>query len=272
MPTPPDAQARAAATYDAAADHFDHEANSFWDRFGRRTLQHAGVGPGARVLDACCGSGASAIPAAQAVGRTGSVLGVDLSERLLERARTKAAAAGSHHATFRRADVLDLGLPAASFDVVLCVFGIFFVPDMQAAVRELWRLVAPGGRLAITTWGQQTFEPLNSIFWDAVGEVRPELRQAFAPWDRIVRPEALRELHESAGVAAPGIIAEPGTHPVPSPENAWTLVLGSGYRGTLEQLDAATRERLREVVLTRWRATGAREVRADVLYAVARKR
>src|SRR5262245_25269799 len=138
MTSPREAQIKAAAAYNAAADAYDDPANSFWDRFGRRTIARLGLYKGERVLDVCCGSGASAIPAAEAVGPEGSVLGIDLAEKLLALARAKAAARGLTNATFQSGDMLDPGLPEASFDAVVCVFGIFFVPDMAAAARGLW--------------------------------------------------------------------------------------------------------------------------------------
>ena len=83
-------KSRSASTYEATAPHFDAPALSFWDRFGARTVDRARVGPGDRVLDACCGTGASAIPAALAAGATGTVLGIDLSEPALALGRAKA--------------------------------------------------------------------------------------------------------------------------------------------------------------------------------------
>lgn len=74
---------------------------------------------------------------------------------------------------------------------------------MPAFVAEMWRLVRPGGVLAITTWGPGLFEPANGRFWDAVGEVAPSLYKGFNPWDEITTPAALSELFASAGVAAP---------------------------------------------------------------------
>src|SRR5258706_13926130 len=152
MGTPDDAKAKAAATYNAAADFYDDPANSFWDRFGRKTIERLRLPLGARVLDACCGAGASAIPAAEN-GPQGFVLGIDLAQNLLTLARAKASARGLKNIEFRLADVLDPAVPESQFDAVVCVFGIFFIPDMPAAVRALWRVVRPGGRLAITTWG-----------------------------------------------------------------------------------------------------------------------
>lgn len=271
MGTLDDARTRAATTYNAASDHYDDPANSFWERFGRRTVERLDLSAGARVLDVCCGSGASAIPAAEAVGPDGFVLGVDLAEDLLELARTKANQHGLQHAEFRTGDMLDLGLPESNFDAVICVFGIFFVPDMQATARALWRLVRPGGKLAITTWGPRFFEPMNTAFWNSVREVRPDLYKVFNPWDRVCDPESLRSMLAGAGVNAQEIRLEGGTHLLRSPEDWWRMVLGSGYRGTIEQLDAESRERVREDNLNFIYESGVGSVEANVIYAVARK-
>jgi ubiquinone/menaquinone biosynthesis C-methylase UbiE len=146
------AKAKAAATYNAAADHFDDEPLGFWERIGRRTIERLALSTGANVLDVGCGTGASALPAAEAVGPNGFVSGVDLSARLLDRARGKAIARDCSNIEFRLADMTSLGYPDGHFDAVVSVFAIFFVPDMEGLVRELWRMVRPGGKLAVTTW------------------------------------------------------------------------------------------------------------------------
>jgi ubiquinone/menaquinone biosynthesis C-methylase UbiE len=263
------AKARAAATYNAAADHYDHAANAFWERFGRSTVERLDLKPGQRVLDVCCGSGASAIPAAEAVGPSGLVLGVDLAENLLALARAKAERQGLGHATFQFGDMLDLNLADASYDAVVCVFGIFFVPDMTAAARELWRVVAPGGTLAITTWGPRFFEPVSTAFWNAVRDVRPDLYRGFNPWDRLTDPDALCELLASGGANASRAVLEAGMHPLRSPDDWWSAVLGSGYRGTVDALDAVDRESVRRQNLAFIREADIQAVEANVVYAVA---
>jgi len=267
--TPDDAKARAAATYNAAADLYDDPANFFWQRFGRATVERLRLPPGSRVLDVCCGSGASALHAAEVVGPTGFVLGVDLAEKLLDLARLKAAARGLQNTEFRVGDLLDLRLPEAEFDAVVCVFGIFFVPDMPAAIRALWRVVRPGGKLAVTTWGPRFFEPATTAFWNAVREVRPDLYKGFNPWDRICDPASVRALLREGAVERAEVIAEAGTHPIPSPEAWWSAVLGSGYRGTLEQMDAGARQRVHAANLSYIRSSGIRSVEANVVYAIA---
>jgi len=220
MWTPEDPKKKAAATYNSASDCYNHPANFFWERYGRRTVERLRLPSGARVLDVCCGSGASAIPAAETVGSGGFVLGVDLAENLLELARGKAKQRGLTNLDLRAGDMLDLKIPQSSFDAVICVFGIFFVPDMQAAVRELWRLVRPGGKLAINTWGPRFFEPASTAFWDSIRAIRPDLYKSF-------------------------------------------------NRGTIEQLDAADRERVPLDNLDFIGGTDVRSVEANVVYAVA---
>jgi hypothetical protein len=123
-----------------------------------------------------------------------------------------------------------------------------------------------------TTWGPRFFEPATTAFWNAVREVRPELHKGFNPWDRISEPAAVQALLLAGGVENAEVIAEAGTHPISSPEAWWSAVLGSGYRGTLEQMDADARERVRAANLSYIRASRIRAVEANVVYATATKR
>ena len=182
---PQGAQDRAAFTYNAAADTYDASPLGFWDYFGRRTIELASLPSGSRVLDVCCGAGASALPAAEAVGPKGNVIGVDLATQLLDLARTKAIQWRLSNIEFEVGDMLSLRFPAASFDAAVCVFGIFFVPDMAKAVSELWSRIRSGGKLAVTTWGRNFCEPANGAFWDSIKDVRPHLYKGFNP----IRPE-----------------------------------------------------------------------------------
>lgn len=263
-----DAKQKAAATYNAAADFFDHPANTFWDRYGRRTIDKLGLKRGARVLDVCCGSGASAIPAAHAVGPEGSVVGVDLAENLLKLARGKSRQLGLTNVEFQTGDMTALEFPDESFDAVVCVFGIFFVPDMEGALRELKRVLHREGRLAITTWGPRLFEPINSVFWDSVRSVRPDLYKGFNPWDRICEPDALRSLL-SRDFRNVQVSPETDSQPIDSPEDWWAMILGSGYRGTVDQLSSAERELVKNQNFEFISRENIRAIEASVLYAQA---
>ena len=266
-----DAKKRATTTYNAAADFFDHPANTFWERFGQRTVERLGLTPGERVLDVCCGSGASAIPAARIVGPGGSVIGVDLAQNLLELARIKAQQHGLENVDFQSGDMTRLSFEDESFDDVVCVFGIFFVPDMELALHELKRVLRTGGKLAITTWGPRLFEPANTVFWNSVRNARPDLYKGFNPWDRISEVDDLRALLATVGFKDSTVIAESGSQPVNSPEDWWSMIMGSGYRGTVEQLDPETRDHVRKQNLDFIQNAAVRSVEANVVYATAIK-
>ena len=269
MATPDDPKARAASAYNAAADHYDD--NFFWERFGRATVERLRLPLGARVLDVCCGSGASALPAAEMVGPQGFVLGIDLAANLLELAKAKAVQRGLRNTEFRVGDLLDMHLGDARFDAVICVFGIFFIPDMPAAVRALWQAVRPGGKLAVTTWGPHFLEPASTAFWNAIREVRPDLYKGYNPWDRISDPESLHALLSEGGIERAEVVAEAGTHSIPSADAWWSAVLGSGFRGTVDQLDETDRSRVHEANVNYVQASGISSVEANVVYAIAQK-
>ena len=222
----------------------------------------------------CCGTGSSAIPAAELVlvGPSGFVIGIDLADRLLALAREKTRRRGLQNIAFRAADMLGLDYPAESFDAVVCVFGIFFVPDMAAAVRQLWRLVRPGGQFAITSWGRNVLEPANSLFWRSVREVRSELPIQSNPWDRIADPEGLRQMLRDGGVEAEEVIAENKWHPIPSPEDWWTIVLGSRRRGAIERLTPAEAAAVKETNLAFIRDRRITRLETNALLAIATKK
>ena len=135
----------ARATYGTAARDWADAARDFWAAAGRRTVERLGL-RGLSVLDVACGTGAATMPAAEAVGPTGRVLGVDYAEPMLDVAWTRppraasraGGAAGGGH---------DPARPGGErFDVVICALGVFFADDMAALVRRPagWRARAGG--------------------------------------------------------------------------------------------------------------------------------
>jgi hypothetical protein len=155
---------------------------------------------------------------------------------------------------------------------VICVFGIFFVPDLSGTIRGLWRLVRPNGLLAITIWGAKAFEPADAIFWEAVRREDPELLKSIKPWNTIVEPDPLYALLVECGVDEPNVVAEPGSHLLDSPEDWWTIIMGSGYRSTVEALSPMNKEKVRLATIEGVRQDRIKEVRTDVIYAIGRKR
>lgn len=256
------------ATYTMAADTFD--GLPFWHHYGRRTVELAGVRPGERVLDLCCGTGASALPAARAAGRTGSVLGVDLTPALVEVARANAARQGLTQLRVEAGDVTALTFPPGSFDVVQSVFGLFFVPDMPAMLRRAWDWLAPGGRLVTTVWGQTVLSPGEPYFWEAVTREDASLDH-ISPAALLAEPDALLRLHAEAGIAVPEVTRESWRMPLGSAEAFWPVIMGTSNRGVFEALPPEARARVKHATIDRLRAEGVDTLDMDALVAVARK-
>ena len=135
--------------WDKAAEHYE----GFWSRQIRpaqeRLLEMAELRFGHHVVDIACGTGLVTIPAAAAVGPTGEVVGTDISDEMIRTAESR----GLRNARFARMDAEDLRLDDASFDVALDALGLMYVPDPLQALREMRRVLRPGGRAVACVWG-----------------------------------------------------------------------------------------------------------------------
>ncbi len=112
-------------------------------------VETAGVAEGDWVLDVACGTGNAALVAA---ARGASVVGVDLSEQLVDMARARAARARVEDATFLVGDAGNLPVEAGAFDRAVSVFGVIFAPDPPLALQQMMSALRPGGSLVIASW------------------------------------------------------------------------------------------------------------------------
>ncbi|MDJ0707075.1 MAG: class I SAM-dependent methyltransferase [Leptolyngbyaceae cyanobacterium MO_188.B28] len=144
-------------------------------------IKAAVVGVGDRVLDVACGTGAVTRLAAQTVGTTGRVMGVDVNPGMLAMARQLADQGLATKIEWLQSDAAGLAVPDANFDVALCQQGLQFFPDKLAALREMHRVLAPGGRLACSVLRDIRFNPYQQAIADALG--------------RLVSPEAAAVIH-----------------------------------------------------------------------------
>jgi demethylmenaquinone methyltransferase / 2-methoxy-6-polyprenyl-1,4-benzoquinol methylase len=128
-------------------------------RWRERAADLAAVGPGGRALDVACGTGDLAIELARRVGPTGTVVGSDFSEAMLERARQKSSAV-----TWEWANALELPYPDGGFDAATVGFGARNFSDLDRGLAEMARVVRPSGRVVILEITVPQRPPLSTFF------------------------------------------------------------------------------------------------------------
>lgn len=167
--------------FDLIADDYDNVGVSLAQPIAEGLVEAVGAAPGDRALDLGCGSGASTQALAAAVGPHGSLVGLDLSPAMIERAR-RSLERTPVNVTFLVGDASDPDLPSASFDVAIASLVLFFLPEPAAALSRWVRLVAPGGRIGLSTFGESNEQ------WQSL---EAPLREFMPPLDpRSVGPQS----------------------------------------------------------------------------------
>ena len=190
-------------------------------------LDAAGVARGSRVLDVACGPGAVA---AAAAARGAAVIAVDLSPEMI-------AVARAHHPGLdvREADAERLPFGDGAFDAVVCNFGVGHFARPERVAAEFLRVLAPGGRAALSWWDAPSRARVNGLFFDAVAEAGAPAPAAVPPGPppfRFADDAELRALLTIAGFGDPVVRALAWTHRIASVEGWWEGGLGSLARAS----------------------------------------
>jgi ubiquinone/menaquinone biosynthesis C-methylase UbiE len=164
-----------------------------------RVLAALALAPGERVLDAACGTGLVAFPAAAAVAPEGRVVGIDLSGRMVELAQRRSHERRVANASFAHMDAEKLDLPDAGFDVAVCALGLMYMTDPLLALTELRRVVRPGGRIALAVWGERALCGWAPVFPIVDAEVASDVCPLFF---RLGEKDALARLCAAARLDA----------------------------------------------------------------------
>ncbi len=133
-------------------------------RWRERAAERAELSPGDSALDVCCGTGDLALELAGRVAPDGHVVGCDFSEPMLDLAREKASSRGAAGVRFEWADALSLPYDADRFDAVTVGFGVRNLADLDRGLREMTRVLRPGGRLVVLEITQPTRPPLSTFY------------------------------------------------------------------------------------------------------------
>jgi len=145
-----------APRYDLLNHLLSFNVDRVWWRQAARTFRHILSRPGSRVLDLCCGTGDMSFALSKQVGSSGArLVGADFSHAMLQRARIKSEEAKAQASpVWVEADALNLPFPGAHFDLVTSAFGFRNLVDYDAGLREIVRVLRPGGECGILDFGE----------------------------------------------------------------------------------------------------------------------
>lgn len=214
----------------------------------RDLIETAALRPGERVLDVACGTGVVTRLAAERVGLDGGVAGSDVNPGMLQVARSSGPESIEWYETAAEA----MPLPDESFDVVLCQMGLQFFSNKLAGLREMRRVLAPGGRLVLSVPGP-TPRPF-SIFADALARhVAPESASFVHVVFSLHEADEIRDLLDNAGFSEVDVQSASKPLRVPPPaEFLWQYVHSTPLADVLAQHDDETRGALEREVCEKW--------------------
>jgi ubiquinone/menaquinone biosynthesis C-methylase UbiE len=260
------------STYDEAARDYEDASREFWQYICLRTVELLAPAAGERVLDVPCGSGPSVVAAAQRVGPSGTVVGVDFAEQMVAIAGEQASSAGLANVRLTVADMTALGRSGLEpFDVIVCSLGLFFADDMPGLLRSLSGLLRPGGRLGVAVFGEHVFDPMRQVFVETVGELAPEV-EVLEPWRRTEDVAVFRGVFDEAGIDDVAIDTHDDRLPLRSGDDWWRIVMGSGFRRTVAALDEPVADEVRRRCGAYIAGHGVDEIVNRSHYAMARRR
>jgi demethylmenaquinone methyltransferase/2-methoxy-6-polyprenyl-1,4-benzoquinol methylase len=172
-------------------------------RWRQRAADRAELTPGDAALDVCCGTGDLALELAGRISPGGHVIGCDFSEPMLDLAREKAAAQAAAGLRFEWADALNLPYDEGRFDAATVGFGVRNLSDLDRGLREMTRVLRPGGRLVILEITQPTRPPLSTFYSLWFDRIVPQLgRLTSDPEAYSYLPESVRSFPPPPGLAA----------------------------------------------------------------------
>jgi ubiquinone/menaquinone biosynthesis C-methylase UbiE len=275
-PDPAVVKANTAATFNLVAEGYDHPAARHFPYAADHLVYRVGPRPGQKVLDIAAGTGVVTVAAAQAVGRGGRVIAIDLSEKMLQQAGRTLSKYGIEHVDFHIMDAEALEFKSNYFDQTLCSFGLFFLPDMLKGLKDWVRVTKPGGKVAFTSFSPKSFQPMSAMLLDQLAEAGVALPadRSKMGWLRLANDDQGRALMSDAGLVDIEIEHKQLGFHLARADDWWVLVWNAGYRGLLEQLPPGSLDTVRTrhlEAVEKLRDADAIWLEVEVLFFIGRK-
>ncbi len=220
--------------FDEASEGYDAPAMRFFDNSADRLINQLSLNGSEHILDIATGTGKVALIAAKRLSR-GRVTAIDLSEGMLDRAKTKAQRESISNVSFICEDVDRVDFSESHYDGICCGFGVHFWSNMERSLKRSVCAVKPGGFVAITSFARGSFEPQSSLLLNRFKEYGVKLPDHYT-WERLDSTEKTGDLLRAVGLRDIQTIQEPMGHYLTNPGQWWDLVRFSGFRALLNQL------------------------------------
>lgn len=238
MSDPEDFKTHISGVFSRASSSYDRTGPRFFSHLGKKLIEFARIPPRARVLDVACGRGAVFVPASTAVSATGQVIGIDISEGMIEQARSEVSLQGLANTKVLKMDAESLDFPDSSFDFVLCGLCLFFFPNLDQALTGFLRVLKPGGRLVASTF--QAVEDARTKRWDELDDAfKDYLKPVPSAVTKKLDSEAeIRQVLSQAGFSEIEVMPQKETFYFNTDDEWWQTAWSTGYRGFLERMEA----------------------------------
>jgi len=228
---------RVTGVFNTIADGYGNAALRFFPFSADHIVSILKPRPGSKVLDVATGTGVVALAFAQAVGSAGRVHAIDLADAMLERAMANARHMGFGNIDFFTMDAERPDFRNDYYDYVVCSFGLFFLPDMDHALRQWRRVCKPGGKVLFSSFAESAFQPAMNLFLEQLQAYGMESGQAALSSRRLSDPEVCRQLLIENGFTEVVLENRQCGYHLQSLDDFWSFLWNSGSRGLLQQLD-----------------------------------
>jgi len=221
-------------TFNTVAQDYGLRASRFFHLSGEIMAELLGLDGDESVLDVASGTGAAALPLAKLLPQ-GAVTAVDFSSGMLKQEKNAASDIGLSNLVFQVGDMTQLPFDQHNFDHATCAFGLFFVDDMGGALKHIANTVKPGGKVLVSGFCGESFQPMAQLCLDRLRTYGVEVPEVIG-WKRMSEAEQLEDIFAQAGFDGIGIEKRTIGYHIDL-EGWWEVVWNAGFRGLVEQLD-----------------------------------
>ncbi len=253
-----DYKAHVSGVFTRASTTYNHVGPPFFSYFGKRLVEFGALPKGSKVLDIACGRGAVLFTVSEAVTESGEVIGIDISEGMIDQARQEIRRRQIANTEVFVMDAEHLEFTGSRFDYVLCGLCLFFFPDLKSALSECYRVLRPGGFIIASTFKKQKkgelmqeWQDLYKSFKDRVKDV-PKVKTFALNTGREIKRKMLE-----TGFIDVELKGRRGTFYYQDPDEWWQTAWSHGYRAYLERIpsDYLPEFKVRALEIVRKKAT-----------------